>query len=58
VSNPDRIGNSIGDRGFALLTTHRAAEPCRTGGMIVFMDLCQQSRNEDMTMRVKDVMTR
>ena len=26
VPNPDLVGNSIGDRGFGLLTTDRAAE--------------------------------
>src|SRR5262249_26122569 len=52
------IGNSVGDRGFALLTTHRAAQPCRAGGMSGRSSVDASTvQIEDMTMRVKDVMT-
>jgi CBS domain-containing protein len=49
IAHPDRIGNSIGDRGFG--------EPRRTGGMIARALISADIQNEDMTMRVKDVMT-
>src|SRR5262249_58756364 len=58
VAHPDLIGNSVRDRGFALFTTHRVAQPCRAGGMIERSWVAASNLlSEDMTMRVRDVMT-
>ena len=57
VANPDRVGNGSGNRGFDV-TAYCAAESSCTGGMIAGAWIAASNlQNEDMTMRVNDVMT-